>query len=305
MALQEVDVNAESAPGFVAAWQARGYHCLFGARDPVHNLRRTALLAKGALQPVSLSVPAGPARFTAGLVDVFCNESRRSVLVISFYGQPGDDCLTGQILEQIMQSVRKFGGPFILLGDFNCTIDDGPVATVLATGQARCLDEDLRGPLPNTNPNDSRRIDFALVHRSFFAKGCELDLRIHPCAYHCPRFLQLTTSDPETVAAALMAEWDESHFETLLRNASVDEAWTYLSDTAENALGALHFPGGVRRSALWDPVRYQAPNHRCGPEGHQSETVRALCRLKSRLRHFRDQPTPELRAKIGRVLMAS
>ena len=155
----------------MAAWKARGFNCLLGARDPISHLRRTALLTRGALQPVHLSVPAGPARFSAGLVDAFCGDCARRVLVVSFYDHPGDDCLTGLILGQLMQEIRSFGGPFLLLGDYNCSIDEGPVASILATGQARCLDEDLPGPLPSTNPRNTRRIDFALVHRSLFATG--------------------------------------------------------------------------------------------------------------------------------------
>ena len=309
--MQEVDVNAASSLGFVAAWQARRFNCLLGARDPSSHLHRTALLTRGALQPVHLNVPAGPARFSAGLVDVFSKDCVRRVLVISFYGHPGDDCLNGQILGQLMQAIRMFGGPFLLLGDFNCSIDDGPVASVLAIGQARCLDEDLPGPLPSTNPRNTRRIDFALVHRSLFATGgntvrredfsdhgivsYQLRLQIHPYAYHCPRSLELTAADPATIADALTAEWDEGRFATLIRDGSVDDAWKYLSDIAEDAMGARSSPGSVRRSALWDPIKSQPPNHRCGPEGHQSETLRALGRLKSRLRQLRDQPSPGLK----------
>ena len=130
----------------------------------------------------------------------------------------------------------------------------------------------------------------------------DLELQIHPCAYHGPRFLELHDADPATIADALTSEWDEGRFETLLRDASVDDAWKYLSDIAEDAMGARCFPGRIRRSALWDPIKSQPPSHRCGPEGHQSETLRALGRLKSRLRQLRDQPSPALRAKIGRVL---
>ena len=313
-----MDVNAASSLGFVAAWKARGFNCLLGARDPSSHLHRTALLTRGALQPVHLSVPAGPARFSAGLVDAFCGDCARRVLVVSFYGHPGDVCLTGLILGQLMQEIRSFGGPFLLLGDYNCSIDEGPVASILATGQARCLDEDLPGPLPSTNPRNTRRIDFALVHRSLFATGgntvrredfsdhgivsYELGLQIHPCAYHCPRFLELHVADPAIIAAALATEWDEGRFAALLRDGSVDDAWQYLSDIAEDAMDGRCSPGSVRRSALWDPIKRQPPNHRCGPEGHQSETLRALGRLKSRLRQLRDQPSPALRAKIGRVL---
>ena len=117
-----------------------------------------------------------------------------------------------------------------------------------------------------------------------------------------PRFLELTASDPAVVEATLTAAWDGDRLETLLRHASVQEAWEYLSDAAEYALGAVCSPDRVRRSTLWDPIQCRPPQHRCGPEGHQSETLRALGSLKSKLRHLRDQPSHELRAKIGRVL---
>ena len=128
-------------------------------------------------------------------------------------------------------------------------------------------------PFAQHQPRNTRRIDFALVHRSLFATGgntvrredfsdhgivsYELGLQIHPCAYHCPRFLELTAADPATIADALTAE-----------------------------LSGMK--AALRRFSAMVPLmmlKSQPPNHRCGPpEGHQSETLRALGRRKSRLR---------------------
>ena len=56
VALQEVDVNAASSLGFVAAWKARGFNCLLGARDPSSHLHRRLLFLPGELFNPSTSV---------------------------------------------------------------------------------------------------------------------------------------------------------------------------------------------------------------------------------------------------------
>ena len=68
-----------------------------------------------------------------------------------------------------MSAVATFGGPFVVLGDYNITQMEGSLAAMLATGAIRAAD-DTGGPQhPNTNPTNTRRIDFAVTHQNLVA----------------------------------------------------------------------------------------------------------------------------------------
>ena len=216
VALQEINVNPASAAGFVAGWRAQGYACILGDLDPSHCLHRVALLARCPIQQVSLQVPAGQARCAAGYVEVFGNGSKQCLLLASFYGQSGDLAATSLIFSDLLLAVQRFGGPFAILGDFNCTVEEAPVAPHLASGALRSLDDDLPAGLPNTNPVNTRRIDFALAHRSLHANGGETvrrrDLSDHGIVsyciavelhrHHAPRFAALPCTERDVIALA-------------------------------------------------------------------------------------------------------
>ena len=164
IALQEINVNPASATGFVSNWRAKGYLCILGGLDPSCALHRVALLARCPIQHVQLQVTVCQSRCAAGFVEIFGPNSKSCILLASFYGQSGDLVATDMLFRDFLQAAQRFGGPFVVMGDFNCTLAEAPVAPHLASGNLRCLDDDLPSCLPCTNPVDTRRIDFALAH---------------------------------------------------------------------------------------------------------------------------------------------
>ena len=319
VALQEINVNPASAAGFVAGWRAQGYACILGDLDPSNCLHRVALLARCPIQQVSLQVPAGQARCAAGYVEVFGNGFKQCVLLASFYGQSGDLAATSLIFSELLVAVQRFGGPFAILGDFNCTVEEAPVAPHLASGVLRSLDDDLSAGLPNTNPVNTRRIDFALAHRSLHANGGEtvrrrdlsdhgivsycIPVELHPAGHHAPRFAALPCTEPDVIALAFESIWNPVEFASCLQAADVEGAWRMFSDKAEEAMGSDLSQSPQRRSMPWQPLPSIASHHRCNRDGHHSASVYDLGRLKARVHQLRAQPHSQaLRCKILRSL---
>ena len=124
----KINVNPASAAGFVAGWRAQGYACILGDLDPSHCLHRVALLAGCPI--------------AAGYVEVFGNGSKQCLLLASFYGQSGDLAATSLIFSDLLLAVQRCGGPFAILGDFNCAVEEAPVAPHLASRALKSLDDD-------------------------------------------------------------------------------------------------------------------------------------------------------------------
>ena len=321
IALQEINVNPASATGFVSHWRAKGYLCILGGLDPSCALHRVALLARCPIQHVQLPVTVCQSRCAAGFVEIFGPNSKSCILLASFYGQSGDLVATDMLFRDFLQAAQRFGGPFVVMGDFNCTLAEAPVAPHLASGNLRCLDDDLPSCLPCTNPVDTRRIDFALAHRSVIASGGDtvrrrelsdhgivsynLDLSPHPAGHQAPRFAALTCTDPTVIEQAFESFWDPTLFASRIKEVDVEGAWQLLSDTAEMAMGADLSLSSVRRSRPWLPQPLTASRHRCDKDGHHSATVHDLQRLRNRVHQLRAQPHLHgLRRKILRSLCA-
>ena len=254
-------------------------------------------------------------------MEIFGPNSKTCFLLASFYGQSGDLVATDMLFRDFLQAALRFGGPFVVMGDFNCTLAEAPVAPHLASGILRCLDDDLPSCLPCTNPVDTRRIDFALAHRSVIASegdtvrrrelsdhgivSYNLDLSPHPAGHQAPRFAALTCTDPTVIEQAFESFWDPTLFASRIKEVDVEGAWQLLSDTAEMAMGADLSLCSVRRSRPWLPQPLTASHHRCDKNGHHSATVHDLQRLQNRVHQLRAQPHLHgLRRKILRSLCA-
>ncbi|CAE7336588.1 OTU5 [Symbiodinium sp. KB8] len=164
----------------------------------------------------------------SGVVVWPLSEGTASVLVVSFYGYPGDAPRTSLAFDSLMSAVATFGGPFVVLGDYNITQMEGSLAAMLATGAIRAAD-DTGGPQhPNTNPTNTRRIDFAVTHQNLVA--CHVrTFRLPAVSGHgivrvdFPLPLLTLAQSPE--------------FSAHLVAGHLDKAWTCLSDWAEVFLG--------------------------------------------------------------------
>ncbi|OLQ11591.1 hypothetical protein AK812_SmicGene4477 [Symbiodinium microadriaticum] len=72
--------------------------------------------------------------------------------------------------EAIAHAIAVYGGLFVVLGDFNCTQQEGALSTSLMCGAACSADDSCDGPPMATNPVGTRRIDFAAMHPDLVAR---------------------------------------------------------------------------------------------------------------------------------------
>ncbi|CAE7353677.1 gcs-1 [Symbiodinium sp. KB8] len=223
-AFQEADINPMSAAGFVAAWRRHHHQAVLSPVDS-RGRHRVALTSSLPLRHVQLPDLSCADRVAAGVVVWPLSEGPTSVLVVSFYGYPGDAHRTSAAFESLMSSVATFGGPYVILGDFNITQTEGSLAAMLATGAIRAADDTGGSMHPNTNPTDTRRIDFAVAHPNLVAS-------------HVHTFRPGFSTAPAPAEAPDTTPPDpEPEFSALLEAGQLDAAWTFLSDWADLLLG--------------------------------------------------------------------
>ncbi|CAE6950031.1 pol [Symbiodinium sp. CCMP2592] len=116
----EVDINKQSAPGYVAEWRRKGYSAI--------------------LSPLDEEVHAH-SRIAAGLVEVKRADHFEHVLVVAVYGFPGDEAATAVLVQDLLRAIHCYGGCFVVLGDFNTTQEENAVGKFLQQGLVRSLDE--------------------------------------------------------------------------------------------------------------------------------------------------------------------
>ena len=242
------------------------------------------------------------------------SEGPTSVLVVSFYGYPGDAPRTSLAFESLMSAVATFGGPYVILGNFNLTQTEGSLAALLATGAIRAADDTGGSLHPNTNPTDTRRIDFAVAHPNLVASQVntfrmpaisdhgivrvDFPTTCFPRSWKRPAFspAPAPADVPDTTPADPGPE-----FPALLNAGHLDKAWTYLSDWAERALGISCPP--CPRSAAWLPAPRPTPCGTPGAFGHEPAPLSALRRLSRRLCQLEQQPWDvQLQSSIARSL---
>ena len=87
-----------------------------------------------------------------------------------FLGYPSDLARTSEAYEALMEAIAVYGGLFVVLGDFNCTQQEGALSTSLVCGAVRPADDSCDGPPMATNPVGTRRSDFAVMHPDLVAR---------------------------------------------------------------------------------------------------------------------------------------
>ena len=310
--MQEVDVNALSAPGFLKAWRAHGFHVVLGELQSSRQLHRVALASRLPIKQVALEAPDAAGRFAAGLLDVNFAGSTRQLLCIAFYGFPGQLDLTSRAFRGLLTAVGSFGGLFCIWGDYSQLQTEGAVADAISRGWVRSFDECNPGVAP-TGPTRTRRIDFGLAHHRLWADQTanhehpevsnhalvSYDISgtegyIHR-TFGAPAFQALTAEDPEAIQLSFEQHWSEHDFRSLLDAGDVDAAWDMLSGIGEVALRGDVQVEGPPRASCWDPVPAQGPHGKAGAHGHESGHLRLLRRLRGQLHQLRAQPHCPLR----------
>ena len=201
------------------------------------------------------------------------------------------------------------------MGDFHLEALEEPLAGALARGVALSWDEAFQGAelLPGTRAT-GRRIDFGLGCGRFFPVSVaqrwsfsdhaqvvyEVDMDA-PNGHRGPTLRPLVAK--QVTEQQWLACWTEESFTRMLKVNRLDEAWTLLSNTAEDLLAE---PGafGHRRAARWRPLprvydRSQAANLL------EPLTLVQLRRLLRRMSQLCHQPGDQrLRSKAGNQMCA-
>ena len=316
LSLQGIDVNLLSAPGYVAEWRAKGYTAILSPIDAATHSHRVALVSRVPCRPVKLENVQASSRVAAGLIEAQYRDHFEHVLVVAVYGFPGDEAATDVLIRELLQAIDRFGGTFLLIGDYNTTQHSGAVSHAIRQGQVHALDDaSLEAQLP-TNPLRTRRIDFGLSHRRLWADdifnfetcfsdhkvvGYKLAVTLRSEVFRPPKFVAISSCSEECVRSKFEQLWQPQAFCTLLDRQDVDAAWALLSNLAEEAMAAE--PAGARRSEAWQPSRQEARPQVVSSAGHESFTTRALRRLVNQLSQLKAKPSdPFLRRRIGRGL---
>ena len=306
LSIQEADVNPLSKLGYLKEWRSLGATAILSQLDDGANSHRVALVSKLPIQPVTLKTELASTRYSAGLIDCRISGRISKVLMVAFYGFPNDAHATSQALLEVFEAVKRFGGAFILLGDYNMTQEEGAVRDLLMEGSARSLDEMFLGPLPPTNPLNTRRIDFGLADSTVLAtdvqhfRRCELSDHAIICysldssalstGHAQPTFANLSQNDPEKIAQSFELSWDIHRFDSYLDSGDLDEAWRLLSDAGEASLANKENAGQCQaRSEAWSPKQRPLVKQSVHVRGHESQGVRGLRRLTTRLRQLHQQ----------------
>ncbi|CAE7670361.1 otu2, partial [Symbiodinium necroappetens] len=105
MALQDVDVNVDSAPSVTAAFRKHGIYCYFGAPDARGH--RATLLTRAQGRAVVLKGAQGP----------------RKILVAATYGHASDPTSATEHAFQMTIELARSGYEWVLVGDFNVDVE--------------------------------------------------------------------------------------------------------------------------------------------------------------------------------------
>ena len=309
LAVQELDLKEVSAVTFVEILRKRSVRVfLGGCEDGVY---RCAILSRIGGAPVDLRHD----RLAGAAFEFRCNGKWCTVTVASYYGCVSDAEVALRGVEHAVQELKKCQNSWILLGDFNLEALEEPLAGALARGVAWSWAEAFQGAelLPGTRAT-GRRIDFGLGCGRFFPVSVaqrwsfsdhaqvvyEVDLDA-PNGHRGPTFRPLLAK-PVTEQQWL-ACWPEDSFTGMLEVDQLDEAWTLLSNTAEDLLAE---PGasGHRRAARWRPL---PRDHDRSKAANMLEplTLVQLRRLLRRMSQLSHQPGDQrLRSKAGNQMCA-
>ena len=295
-ALQEADIPVDSLPRFCEVWKKLGYK-FFAARPDERRVICTGLLTSLAASPIALDDRLDATRFAAALIEVPRANGYFKFLAVDVYGFATDLPATKVLCEELFGALTCLGMPY------NATREE--LWSVFSQGLARDLDADFEASssLPATCTGH-RRIDWAAGHRLWAVK------LTHRCGianhllleYH----LDINTAQQETIGspgnvldvedAAVIAQafhdlWKPRDFAALVRQGALQEAWDYLSDSAEQCM-AFHFDRSCCRTASAVPRRQKDLGHKATREP-ESAKLRSLRHLLRRLQATR-QPGLEL-----------
>ncbi|OLQ11437.1 Retrovirus-related Pol polyprotein from type-2 retrotransposable element R2DM [Symbiodinium microadriaticum] len=315
--LQQLDISELEVPRYTTAWKQAGAQVFLSRPEVPTNRRRVGLVT--TLHGRAFHMPPhslAATRIAAALVQVQSGGQPVHLVLGAVYGFPNDGESTDQVVQEFLAIVKPLRCRFLLFGDFNWQRGEGGVLdNLISTGHLRCLDDAFHGVLPTTSPTRARRIDFAVAHPAIAATAIEhmegpgdhvavaytLDLDINFAGHRLPpRAHFVKDRCVEKVEALFQSYWCEADFNHCLQQDRLNEAWGYLSATAERALGAR--PGTAQPRAF-DPIPQPSDHlrrHLRPPR--ESRGLGGLRRLLRRLRQLYLEPGDE---RLRRNIVAS
>ena len=270
--------------------------------SPEQGVHRVALCSHVPFRPCVLNVDSAASRYAAGTFEIQGpGEQSETVLVVAVYFQARNEAVAQQQASEIIASAASTGLRYVLIGDFNLEQHQASLGHSIQSGGTHACDScDRTGTLPCTGPGRKRRIDFALSHwrlpaASVHHSECYFSDHLAvkylfcenaPMALTGPRRRKLADRSNQHIEELFQACQTEE-IKQAIEQVQLDEAWTLLSDIAEQCLCE---PGvdSVPRSADWTPASPSA-NFR-NRKALCSPCVASLRNLHSRLCQFQKRP---------------
>ena len=318
VALQEVSINLPTRQRFRNVCRQHGFNVVFGGLDEA-GVTKVALLSSLPISEFVCESPC-PDRIACGAVELRFGAGSEiaytKLLVSSVYAHACDEVARESFLKDCLRSFSLLSTRWLALGDFNLEVEDPALAPYLASGAVHCLDQYFPELPEATRRDGHRRIDFGLAHpalvavqrvqsvdvdfgmsdHDLVAYGFEVgDIDVGSYKPHRPPFFEARGRDalPDCDAELLRA------VRRLLDGGAVDQAWTLLSDLAEDQLCSDFGRGVCRRSSQWRPTTLS----KCSKAAVAPESVHLirLRRFHRRLLHLGRRPhEDQLRARTQR-----
>ena len=300
LALQELGLNPESRVPYIQDWRRRGYSCILGPGD---RWTKVGLVARCPISPFALPRQEANDRVVAGLCEFIYEGRVQKTVVGSVYAHADDEASAFDLVQSVIGSLHAVGLPWILLGDFNLTLEHRGLQSLCARGTCVPLDFAFEAPssLPATRVNGTRRIDFGLTCGKFLPLELRhyLSVSDHFAVSYCfdfepwrsmrsPSRVPLAECSEDEIEAKFVSGFDQLDFVSLLEAGDVDSAWAALSGAAERALTEASPGTSVPRADLWDPAA--APQVAKGARCDEPVLLRRLRRLHRRLLQLQRHP---------------
>ncbi|CAE7784354.1 unnamed protein product, partial [Symbiodinium sp. CCMP2456] len=151
LALQGRDIRTQCAAAYTREWRGLGWQLYLSKPESHSGLHRVAAACRLPSRAVSLPVTVAATRHAALLVEAEQDNRRRPVLFVATYGFAGDLLATNGMVNDLVDACHGFRGPFVMLGDWNQTADEGLLQQHVMTGSVRLLDAwHCAGPCDHT-----------------------------------------------------------------------------------------------------------------------------------------------------------
>ena len=314
LVIQEDRVPIDSVPAMRQAFREKGYHLLRALPDfdqAGHAKGGLSIASRWPISQEALPVELDqPARVLCSMLHRPCQPPLR---LVGVYFDAADHSRRVTLMNQIMSHLNHLGGDCMLIGDFNCQMEETPVATYLAAGRLYAIEtyDELATP---TRPAGKRNIDYALTSSQVVLRNRR---QVSGVSDHAIVLYDLSVSELEPtlrwpLAVPLEAterrsdaDWHDvfqaraKEFSDTVATHDSHRAWHILSGEAERMMRLNHDRGGRSRAEVVRPV--QLPTISKAAKSNEPVGVRQLRKLRRQATEIQKVgiPDPQLRYRAG------